>query len=89
MGKKEFSGNEGNSIEHSDGQTVAREPLECSIWPLRHIGEDMETLIPFKKTEIFSMSINVNCETAKLDLRLELFESHCNTQLEQLLLNVP
>jgi hypothetical protein len=42
-----------------------------------------------KDFEIFSMPFNVNCETVKPDLQLELIELQCNTQLKQLFLNVP
>ncbi|XP_067143108.1 general transcription factor II-I repeat domain-containing protein 2A-like [Centruroides vittatus] len=42
-----------------------------------------------KDFEIFGMPFNVNCDTVKPDLQLELIELQCNTQLKQLFLNVP
>ncbi|PNF18344.1 hypothetical protein B7P43_G13898 [Cryptotermes secundus] len=42
-----------------------------------------------KDLDVFSMPFNVDCETVKTDLQLELIELQCNTQLKQLFLNVP
>ncbi|PNF16828.1 hypothetical protein B7P43_G16933 [Cryptotermes secundus] len=42
-----------------------------------------------KDLDVFSMPFNVDCETVKPDLQLELIELQCNTQLKQLFLNVP
>ena len=42
-----------------------------------------------KDLDIFSMPFNVDCETVKPDLQLELIELRYNTQLRQLFLNVP
>ncbi|CAF4889525.1 unnamed protein product [Pieris macdunnoughi] len=38
--------------------------------------------------EIFSMPFNLDCESVKPELQLELIELQCNTELKQLFLNV-
>ena len=51
-----------------------------------NLNENLKISISVKDFEISSMPFNVNCETVKPDLQLEL---QCNTQLRQLFLNVP